>query len=72
MVAGEDQHLDMVEARLTPPLPASEPGGEILEPAEASLRLGEARLPLRDRRSRGVVATGKAAQARSADRRDWQ
>jgi hypothetical protein len=45
VVAGKDQHVDPVEARHGPALPARQPEDDILEPAEASRRLRQARLP---------------------------
>ncbi len=63
VITGEDQHRDVIEARRFAALPASEPCGELLEPAEASLRLGEARLTLGNRRRRTVIAFWEVGKA---------
>ena len=63
MIAGEDQHRDIVEARRFAALPAPEPGGKLLEPAEASLRLGQARLAFGNRRCRAVIAFWEVCKA---------
>ena len=63
MIAGEDQDRDIVEARRFAALPAPEPGGKLLEPAEASLRLGQARLAFGNRRCRAVIAFWEVCKA---------
>ena len=65
MIAGKDQHRDVVEARRLAALPAPEPGDQLLEPAEASQRLGQARLALGDGRGGAVVAGGEVGKARA-------
>ena len=63
VIAGEDQHVDFIEARGFAPLPAAEPGGKLLKPPEASLRLGQARLAFGNRRCRAVIAFSEVCKA---------
>ena len=65
MIAGEDQHRHLVEARRFAALPAPEPGDQLFEPAEAPLRLGEARLALGNRRGGAVIAVGEIRKKRT-------
>ena len=65
MIAGKDQHRHVVEARRLAPLPAPKPGDKLFEPAEASQRLGQARLALGDGGGGAVVAGGEVGKARA-------
>ncbi len=55
VVAGEHQHLDPVQPRHRPALPACQPAHQRLEPAEAAGRLGQRGLPGGHRRLRRRV-----------------
>src|SRR6476646_8224756 len=65
MLAGKDQHRHIVEARRLSPLPAPEPGDKLFEPAEASLRRGQARLARGNGGGGAVVACGEVGKARA-------
>ena len=60
--AGEDDDLDLVQARQGAALPAGEPGGDRLEPAEAALRLGQ-RVLAGKRGGGRLVAAGRQVAA---------
>jgi len=48
VIAREDQHIDLVQARHGAALPARQPRGEILQAAQTARRLGEVRLTRTD------------------------
>ena len=52
VTAGKDQNIDALQPRRHMALPMGEPGDQVLEPAEALRRLGQAGFALRDRRAR--------------------
>jgi hypothetical protein len=47
VIAGEDEHIDLIEARHLPPLPSREPGDHLLQQAQAAGWLGQPHLALR-------------------------
>ena len=72
MIAGEHQHLDAIELRRMPRLPAREPGDELLEAAEAGGRLGELGIARSRGRSRSIIA-GRQVETRGAQGREgWE
>ena len=59
VVAGEDEDLHPVELRHVAALPARQPGGDRLQPAEAALRLGQRVLAAGDGLGRRIAAGGQ-------------
>ena len=65
VIAGEDENLDIGEARRVAPLPKPEPFDHLLEAPEAPRRLGQRALAARDRSgligmTAGKIETGRA------------
>jgi hypothetical protein len=76
VIAGIDQHLDVVETRRVAPLPMGEPGDQIFQAAQAARRLGELRLAVRNRRrchrmSHRQIETGDAQFGKRGERGHW-
>ena len=67
--AGKDDDFDLVQPRHCAALPAGQPGGELLEPAEAALRLGQRVLAGKCGGSLPVAAGRQVQAGRTQSRR---
>jgi hypothetical protein len=64
VIAGKNEDLDTIEPGMFPALPSPEPFDKLFQPAEASRRLCECRLPGTDRRGGMLVSIGEQCNRR--------